>query len=163
MGYHSRPLYNDFVQLPPISQLDILKAIKHLRPSKSVGCVGICGFIIKDCSAVFVPLLKYIFDLSLSQERFSMQWKKVVILPVLKNGNSSSVSNYRPIFLLNNFSKVFAFVMYHHVSDYFKHKFNPNQCGFPKANSATTNLVSYLCVDGLSDGYGSWFRSYVDL
>jgi hypothetical protein len=130
VDYHSALLSSDILQLPPISELHILKAIKCLIPSKSVGLEGIPGFITKGRSTVFALLLKYIFDLSLSQEHFPTQYKKAVIVPILKKGNSSSVSNYRPLYLLNNFSKVFQFVIHDHILHYFKHKLNPSLHGF---------------------------------
>jgi hypothetical protein len=40
------------------------------------------------------------FNLSLSQQYFLTLWKQVAIIPVLKKGKSTSVSNYRPIALL---------------------------------------------------------------
>ena len=92
--------------------------------------------IIRGCSAVFAPLFKYIFDLSLSPNTFQRSVKKVVIVPILKEkkGNSSSVSKNRKIYLLNNFSKVSVLVIHTHMSRYFMHKLNPSQHGFSKAN-----------------------------
>jgi hypothetical protein len=55
---------------------------------------------------MFAPLLEEIFELSLLQEYFPMQWKKAITVRILKKGNSSFVGNYTPISLLNNFSKV---------------------------------------------------------
>jgi hypothetical protein len=54
------------------------------------------------------------------------------------------VSNYRPISigLLNNFSKVFEFIIYDHLYCYFKYRLNPSQQGFRKHNSTTTSLVT---------------------
>ena len=83
-GYHHGLLLRDFLQLPPTSELDILKAIKCLWDSRSVGINGILGFTIKGVSTIFALLLEYNFDLSLSQQHFSTQWKKVVIMAILK-------------------------------------------------------------------------------
>jgi hypothetical protein len=52
------------------------------------------------------------------------------------------MSNYRPISLLNNFSKLFEFIIHDDVSHYAK--FNPNQHGFTRTKSTVTNLVTYL-------------------
>jgi hypothetical protein len=62
--YYSGLLSSEYLQLPSISELDILKAIKRLRPSKSVGLDIISGFIFKGCFTRFGPLLEYVFDLS---------------------------------------------------------------------------------------------------
>jgi hypothetical protein len=54
------------------------------------------------------------------------------------------VVNYRPISILNNFSKIFESIIYDHLSFHFKFKLHPNQHGFLKSKSAATNLVTYL-------------------
>jgi hypothetical protein len=46
--------------LAPVSDLDVFKAIKQLRPSKSVGVDDIPGFIIKGCTDILVPVLNII-------------------------------------------------------------------------------------------------------
>jgi hypothetical protein len=61
-----------------------------------------------------------------------------------KKGKSTSVSNYRPISLLNHFSKILEFVIHNRVSHYLKFKISPHQQGFSKTKSTTTNLVTYL-------------------
>jgi hypothetical protein len=50
VGYHSGISSSDFLQLLPISELDILKATKRIGLSKSVGLDGIFGFITNLCS-----------------------------------------------------------------------------------------------------------------
>jgi hypothetical protein len=136
--------FMDVLSLGSISDSDVQNAIKRLQPSKSVEPDGILSFVIKGCSEVFVPVLKFIFNLSLSQHKFPTQWKQVAAVPVFKKGNRASVSNYRPISILNNFSKVFEYIMHDHVSHYFTHKLNPCQHGFTKSKSTVTNLVTYL-------------------
>jgi hypothetical protein len=98
---------SEFLPMAPVSKFEIIQAIKRLRPSKSVGFDGIPGFIIKGYADIFVPVLKYIFNLGLSQSCFPTLWKKVVIVPLLKKGKRTSVNNYRPISPLGNFSKIF--------------------------------------------------------
>jgi hypothetical protein len=59
---------SEFLPLAPIFELGICKALKRLRPSKAVGLDGIPSFVIKGCSEIFIPVLKHIFNLSLSQQ-----------------------------------------------------------------------------------------------
>jgi hypothetical protein len=54
------------------------------------------------------------------------------------------VSNYRPISILNTFSKIFEFVIHEYVSYYFKSKINPSEHGFMKSKSTASNLVTFL-------------------
>jgi hypothetical protein len=79
--------------------------------------------------------------LSLTQQYFPAAWKEAAIVPVLKRGNHTAV-NYRPISILNNFSKLFEFIIHDHISHYAK--LNPNQHGFTRTKSTVTNLVTFL-------------------
>jgi hypothetical protein len=65
-------------------------------------------------------------------------------LLLFKRGNHAAVSNYRPVYILSNFSKLFEFIIHDHVSHYAK--FNPNQHGFSSttSKSTVTNLVMLL-------------------
>jgi hypothetical protein len=75
---------SEFLILASVSDWDVTKAIKRLTPSKSVGVDDIPGFVIKDCTDIIVPILKHIFNLSLSQHYFPNLWKQATIVPVLK-------------------------------------------------------------------------------
>jgi hypothetical protein len=83
---------SEFLSLAPVSYLDGFKVSKRLRPSKSVGVDDIPGLIIKGCTDIIVPVLKHIFNLSLSQQYFRNLRKQAESLPVLKKGNSASVT-----------------------------------------------------------------------
>jgi hypothetical protein len=133
---------SEFLSLAPISDLDVCKAIRRLKPSKSVGLDDIPGFAIKGCSAIFIPILRHIFNLSLTQQHFPTLWKEAAIVPVFKRGNHAAASNYRPISILNDFSKLPEFIIHNHVLHYVK--LNPNQHGFTKSKSTVTNLVTFL-------------------
>jgi hypothetical protein len=90
---------SELLSLASISDLDVCKAIKRLEPSKSVGLDDIPGFVIKGCSAIFIPILRHIFNLSLTQQHFPTVWKEASIVPVFKRGNHGAPSNYRPIYI----------------------------------------------------------------
>jgi hypothetical protein len=70
---------SEFVSLAPISDADVCKAIRRLKPSKSVGLDDIPGFIIKGCSSIFIPILRHIFNLSLTQHYFPSAWKETIM------------------------------------------------------------------------------------
>jgi hypothetical protein len=93
----------EFLSLAHISEADVSKVIKRLKPSKSVELDDIPGFVIKGCSVIFIPILKHIFNLSLTQQYCPAVWKKAAVVPIFKRGNHAAVSNYRPISFLSNF------------------------------------------------------------
>jgi hypothetical protein len=117
---------SEFVSLAPISELDICKSLRRLRPSKSVGLDDNPSFVIKGCSEIFVPVIKHIFDLRLTQHYFPTVWKQAAVT-VFEKGSTAPISNYRSISVLHTFSKLLELVIHDHVSHYLKSKLNPCQ------------------------------------
>ena len=54
---------------------------------------------------VSIPL-SILFNRSFREGSFSMNWKESSVLPLFKKGDKSQPSNYRPISLLGNISKI---------------------------------------------------------
>jgi hypothetical protein len=65
-------------------------------------------------------------------------------LSLFSEGKTSSVRNFRPIAIFNNFSKVFEIIILDHIYHLFKSKLNSSQHGFIKSKSTITNLVTFL-------------------
>jgi hypothetical protein len=135
---------SDFLPTAPITAAAVSRAIKRLRPSKCDGLDGIPSLVIKCCSDIFIPLLTYNFNLSVTSVAFPSLWKQTAVAPVFKKGNSTTVSYYRPLYILNNFSKISEFIIYDHLNNFFKCRLNPSQHGFHKFSSSATNLFTYL-------------------
>jgi hypothetical protein len=95
-------LCSDTLVVAPVDD-DVSKAIKRLRSTKSVGLDGIPSFVVKGCSEIVAHLLTFIFNLSFYMQTFPSSWKRTAIIPVFKKGNKASVSNYRPMAILNHF------------------------------------------------------------
>jgi hypothetical protein len=114
-----------------ISDKDVIKAIKHLKPSKAAGVDDIPGFIIKGCTDIFVPVLKRIFQPYGSKQQLFLFSKKAKV-PLL------AITGQYPFRII--FPKYF--VIYDHVSLYLKFKISPYQHGFSKTKLTSTNLVT---------------------
>jgi hypothetical protein len=115
-----------------------------------------------------MTVLKFIFNLNPSQNTFPNLWKQAAIFPVFRIGKTSSVENYRPIAILNNFSNVSKFIIHDHVPHFLKSKLNSSQHGFIKSKSTVTNLVTFLhfvtplvCSQGQTDSiYFDFINSF---
>jgi hypothetical protein len=83
------------------------------KPFEMCRIDDIPGFIIKGYSVILIPTLRHIFNLSLTQQYFSAAWKEAAVVPVFKRGNHAAMSYYRPISILNNFSKLFEFIIHY--------------------------------------------------
>jgi hypothetical protein len=58
---------SEWLSLAPISDSDVSKALKLLRPSKSVGYYDIPCFVINGCSDNYIPIRKHNCNIILSQ------------------------------------------------------------------------------------------------
>ena len=75
--------------------------------------------IIKDNVDIFVPVLLTKFNESLKLSRFPHSMKSANITPVFKKNNQTDKTNYRPVNVLPNLSKVFERCIYKKLSAYF--------------------------------------------
>ena len=73
------------------------------------------------------------------------------IIPVLKSGDSKSISNYRPISILTSFSKIFEKIIAVRLRDYINlnNILNEHQFGF--CTGLSTCMALLQLVDELTD------------
>jgi hypothetical protein len=138
----SASLPYDNLTLTRVSDDDVLKAIKCLKPNMTSGPDEIPSLVIRDCAAVFADPLCFLFNLILNTSCYPMRWKTSAVRPIHKKDDRSEITNYRPIALISNFAKVFEYVLYNSSLHYVSHKLSPNQHGFTKCRSTETNLAS---------------------
>ena len=62
--------------------------------------------------------LTKLFNHSLNTSSFPAAWKQANITPVHKKGDRQTITNYRPISLLSNISKVFERLVFNHLYTY---------------------------------------------
>jgi hypothetical protein len=111
---------------------------------KNTDLISITAEASNHCFVIFIPVLKFIFNVGLSQRSFPTLWKQAALVPVFIKGNGALASNYRLISILSTFSKRFEFVIHEHVSYYLRTKFNSCQHGFIKSQYTSANLVTHL-------------------
>jgi hypothetical protein len=79
---------------------------------------------------------------------FPAKWKESRLCPIFKNGDKSDITNYRPIAIINNFAKIFEFILFERIYHHISSNISVNQHGFMARRSTVTNLVSttqFLC------------------
>ena len=86
----------DKFELSPVTNSDMLKAIKHLNESKSVSG-SIPTKIIKLAKFVCAPTLTSCFNHSLQTQNFPDSLKLADIVPVHKKNSKHDKDNYRPV------------------------------------------------------------------
>ena len=90
----------------PVSEDEVVNIIKACKPKHSKDCDDINMYVLSKVTDQIVKPLVHIFNLSFSSGIFPSEMKTAKVIPVFKSGNRSDFSNYRPISLLSQFSKI---------------------------------------------------------
>ena len=138
-----------------ISEADVYNALTSLDPNKALGIDGIGPKILKNCSESLFQLLCHLFNLSLASSVIPNEWKTHQIIPIFKSGNRSLISNYRPISLLCNVSKVLEHIIFNKIINHVTALISPCQFGFLRGRSTTQQLILSLndIHNAVSKGY----------
>ena len=90
----------------PVNEDEVVNIIKSCKPKHSQDCDDINMYVLSKVTDQIVKPLVHIFNLSFSSGIFPSEMKTAKVIPLFKSGDRSDFSNYRPISLLSQFSKV---------------------------------------------------------
>lgn len=135
---------DELLNIRQISDADVIKAIDKLKPKRTMGHDNVPSYVIKGCKEAFVKPLALIFNLALRNKKFPDKLKIARITPVFKSGDRREVTNYRPIAILSNLSKIFETIIHYYLYEHAKNKISNFQYGFQKKRSVNGNLVDFV-------------------
>ena len=124
---------------------EVAEIISNLENKFSSGADDISNVLVKVSSPVTVRYLTFLINLSMNKGEFPKELKKGKVIPMHKNGSKLDENNYRPIFLLNVWSKIYEKVVYKRVYSYLE-KFSLLYCkqfGFRTKHSTVDALVEF--------------------
>ena len=81
------------------------------------------------------------FNSCIDEGEFPSELKHAHIVSIHKKKDKSDISNYRPVSILSNHSKVYEKLIYTQLYQYFKNILFPSQCGFRKGYSTQHCLL----------------------
>ena len=87
--------------LRTVSEKEVLKIIKSLKPKKSFGPDGITSETLKLGADILVIPLTYIINSSILTGKYPTSWKISKTVPLFKKGDRKNLKNYRPVSLLS--------------------------------------------------------------
>ena len=128
--------------LEPIVE-EVVNYIRTMNPSKSTGRHGIPAKYIKMSGSVIAPVPSNIFNACISTGYFPKVLKTAEVVPIFKKGERELCSNYRPIFILNPFAKLFEKCLLDQLNNYFVSYglISLNQYGFKKNCSRNETVL----------------------
>ena len=135
---------NNMMPAPQTTMQEVIAIIKTLK-SKKCSVLDFSPSIIKDNAHLLAQPLVHLFNQSINQGTFPNQLKHALIVPIFKKGSKTNTNNYRPISLLNIFSKIFEKLMKKHLVNFLDHNntISPNQFGFQKGKGTVDALTKF--------------------
>jgi len=148
---YRRFLRGDYVNsffLPDVTIEEVIKYINLLK-NKKCSVDNLPPVLMKRISNIIAPVLCFLINLSISSSVFPECLKFAKVVPIFKGGDSTDVSNYRPISVLSIFSKIIEKHVFSKLYSYFDRNsiLNVNQFGFRHGRGtaqAIINHCSYL-------------------
>ena len=132
--------------LEPPTTNEIINCIGSLEVNKAVGHDNISAYFLKIAAPILASYLRSFFDFVFTHGIFPDICKIAKIAPIYKKGENDNPNNFRPISILNCFSKILEKMIHQRILHFFnKHKIlTPQQYGFQKNLStmhAELNLI----------------------
>ena len=137
----------------PVTEQNISDIIKNLKNKSSYhGHDCLSNILIKRIQNVLIEPRTFLMNQSLSTGIFPNDLKISRVKPLYKIGNSSLLSNYRPMSVLSSISKVYEYVVFKQLLNYMECNklFYTDQYGFRPGHStelAAARFVNELVVD----------------
>ena len=105
-------------ELPYASAKDINQIIKSLNVNKAKGPDEISAKFVKISTDIIDCHIANIINKDISNNKFSENAKTTTVGPIFKKGDRSKIENYRPVSLLNMFSKIYKRFLHENLTNY---------------------------------------------
>ena len=129
---------------------NIEKLLLKLDRGKAPGTDGVQSTVLKEVAKEIAMPLSTIFRKSLDSGEVPTNWKEANVTPIFKKGRKDAASNYRPVSLTSQVSKIFEKILrmaiVAHLTD--QNLILETQHGFMPGKSCLTNLLTF--VDDIS-------------
>ena len=135
----------DTMFLQPVTEEEIMQQVKNAKKKKSKDHDQFDMCLVKKIIPYIVKPLAHICNTSLMNGIFPDRMKIARVIPLFKNGDVKEYSNYRPVSILPQFSKILEKVFRNRLMSFINDKqiLNNSQFGFRK-NMSTALAISEL-------------------
>lgn len=123
-------------EIPEITEEEIVKAAKNLKPNKAPGLDGIIPEIIKKIAEARPDRLRALFNGIIERGKIPKDWKKARTILLRKPGKDpTEPSAYRPICVIDAIAKLMEYILRDRLEKELGGGFDENQFGFVKGKS----------------------------
>ena len=120
--------------------------IIHSLKNSSAGHDEFPTFVGKLCVDSYIEPLTFLINSSLRTGVFPSELKLAMVVPIFKAGDSSALTNYRPISVLTFFTKVFEKIVYNKLFNFISDNniLYDHQYGFRKGRSTQQAIITLV-------------------
>jgi len=148
------------------TQAEVSHQIQRMKANKAPRSDLIPNELWKLHTPSLILHLTTLFTMCLNTGTIPREWCKSTVVPLLKKGDPSMPSNYRPIFLLNTILKMFTGVLNSRLSEWItkNHKLSEYQAGFRSKRGCVEHIFMLACmVQGRLSKEKELYTCFVDL
>lgn len=144
---HNMPILTEskYADMPEmeITIEGVVNLLQKLKPFKACGPDQIPNRILKEVANEIAPALQLLYRSSFRQAKLPDEWKHAYVTPIFKEGDRSTVGNYRPVSLTCVCCKMLEHIMYSSIMAHLEHHkiLSEFQHGFRKQRSCVSQLL----------------------
>ena len=131
-----------------ITEDDVLKELKNLKPNKSPGVDRMHPNVLKELAEELTKPITKLFQKSAEESELPTHWLQALVTPIFKKGSKTSAENYRPVsltcILCKVLEKLIVKIIIQHIKD--NELASLRQHGFTVGKSVTTNLLEVMNI-----------------
>ena len=130
----------------PVFEQEIISIVKNCKSKSSSDCYGLNMKVLKQVIDNIVKPFTYICNQSFYEGVFPDKLKIAKVVPLFKSGEKCKFTNYRPVSLLPQFSKVLEKLYCNRLNKFIKHHnvLVDSQYGFRNEHSTSLALIDLI-------------------
>ena len=132
-----------FLHRIEITQKDIFDAVQDLKAHSSSGPDKIKPVLVIKCIEGLIQPLLILYNMIIDSGKFPSKFKSSFVIPIYKSGQKNMINNYRPIAIINVFSKILEKILFNKLSVHLNKFIIPEQHGGYPGRSTVTNLLVF--------------------
>ena len=120
--------------------------LSKLRADKASGADGMSPWLLKEIQESLITPIYFLMRKSLDEGIVPDDWRTAYVSPIYKKGGRHQASNYRPVSLTSQISKVIESILRDVIVEHLESNrlIRDSQHGFRKSRSCLTNLLVFL-------------------
>jgi hypothetical protein len=132
--------------LNPVTDDEIVSLVKLTKPKMSKDCDDLSMKVVKNIIRSVVTPLTFICNLSFETGLFPDKLKIAMVSPLFKSGDNQCFSNYRPVSLLPQFSKIIERLFNNRLKSFIETKniLSNSQYGFRSNHSTSLAILELI-------------------